>query len=138
MKRIVVGIVVLAIAALIVLRIVQASAPAEDTLDVPEIRQRAGIPVEVASATLGSLEVRRSFTGHVRGIRSATVRARTGDEIVEIPVRVGQRVSQGDVVLRQSSQGSQASVRQAEAASLTSVILSSASRTSPGSKCSWE
>jgi membrane fusion protein (multidrug efflux system) len=72
--------------------------------------------VEVALATVGPLEVRRSFTGTVRGIRSATVRARTADQILEIPVSVGQRVSEGDVVLRQSSQGSQASVRQAEAA----------------------
>ncbi len=116
MKRIVVGIVVLAIAAVVIVRIVQASAPAAPSQDVAEIRQQVGVPVEVASATVGALEVRRAFTGTVRGIRSATVRARTGDQILEIPVRVGQRVSEGDVVLRQSSDGSQASVRQAEAA----------------------
>jgi len=116
MKRIVGGIVVLALAAVVIFRIVQASAPVEATLDVPEIRQETGIPVEVATATVGPLEVRRPFTGQVRGIRSATVRARTEDQILEIPVRVGTRVSEGEVVLRQSSQGSQASVRQAEAA----------------------
>jgi membrane fusion protein (multidrug efflux system) len=116
MKRIVIGIVVLAVAAVVVIRIVQASAPAEQTRDVPEIRQQAGIPVEVATATMGPLEVRRSFTGTVRGVRSATVRARTADQILEIPVRVGQRVSEGEVVVRQSSQGSQAAVQQAEAA----------------------
>lgn len=116
MKRIIVGVLALAIAAVVIIRIVQASAPVEPTPDVPEIRQRSGIPVEVAPATVGPLEVRRSFTGQVRGIRSATVRARTGDEILDIPVHVGQRVSEGTVVLRQSSQGSQASVRQAEAA----------------------
>ena len=116
MKRIVIGIVVLAIAAVVIVRIVQASAPVEPTRDVAEIRRQAGIPVEVAPATVGPLEVRRSFTGTVRGIRSATVRARTADQILEIPVSVGQRVSEGEVVLRQSSQGSQASVRQAEAA----------------------
>lgn len=116
MKRIVVGTILLAIAAVVIARIVQASAPVEPTRDVTEIRQQVGIPVEVAQATVGPLEVRRSFTGTVRGIRSATVRARTGDQILEIPVQVGQRVSEGEVVLRQSSQGSQASVRQAEAA----------------------
>jgi len=116
MKRIIIGIVILAIAAVVIVRIVQASAPVEPTRDVAEIRQEAGIPVEVAPATVGPLEVRRSFTGNVRGIRSATVRARTADQILEIPVSVGQRVSEGEVVLRQSSQGSQASVRQAEAA----------------------
>jgi len=116
MKRIAIGIVLLAIAAVVIIRIVQASAPPAPAQDVAEIRQQAGIPVEVAQATVGPLEVRRSFTGTVRGIRSATVRARTADQILEIPVSVGQRVSEGDVVLRQSSQGSQASVRQAEAA----------------------
>jgi len=105
-RRIVIGIVALSVTALIVFRIVQATAEAEAAPDVEEIRQQEGIPVEV---------VEREFTGSVRGIRSATVRARTGDEIVEIPVRVGQMVSVGDVVLRQSSEGSQASVRQAEA-----------------------
>jgi RND family efflux transporter MFP subunit len=116
MKRIVVGIVILTIAAVVIVRIVQASAPAKPTQDVPEIRQQVGIPVEVAEAFTGPLEVRRPFTGTVRGIRSATVRARTGDQIMEIPVQVGQRVEEGEVVLRQSSEGSQASVRQAEAA----------------------
>jgi RND family efflux transporter MFP subunit len=116
MKRMVIGIIVLAIAAVVIVRIVQASAPVEPTPDVAEIRQQAGIPVEVAPATVGPLEVRRSFTGTVRGIRSATVRARTADQILEIPVSVGQRVSEGEVVLRQSSQGSQSSVRQAEVA----------------------
>lgn len=115
-KRIVVGIVVLALVAVVIIRIVQASAPVEPSRDVAEIRQEAGIPVEVTEVAVGPLEVRRPFTGSVRGIRSATVRARTPDQILEIPVQVGQRVSEGDVVLRQSSQGSQAAVRQAEAA----------------------
>jgi len=115
-KRVVVGIVVLALVAVVVIRVIQASAPVDPTLDVEEIRQRAGIPVEVMEVTAAPMEARRSFTGTVRGVRSATVRARTGDEILEIPVRVGQRVQEGDVVVRQSSQGSMASVRQAEAA----------------------
>jgi RND family efflux transporter MFP subunit len=83
---------------------------------VDEIRARTGIPVEVTVAQEGPLVVRREFTGALRGIQSATIRAKTGDEILDIPVRVGQRVRAGQVVLRQSSQGSMASVQQAEAA----------------------
>ncbi|MGD2121116.1 MAG: efflux RND transporter periplasmic adaptor subunit [Gemmatimonadota bacterium] len=116
MKRIVVGIFILALVAVVVTRVIQASAPVEPTLDVEEIHQQAGIPVEVLEVAASPMEARRSFTGSVRGVRSATVRARTGDEILEIPVRVGQRVQEGEVVVRQSSQGSMASVRQAEAA----------------------
>lgn len=116
MKRIVVGIIVLGIAGVVAWRMIQASAPSEPSPDVEEIRARTGIPVEVVQVEVAPLEVRRAFTGHVRGIRSAAVRARTGDEIEEIPIRVGQRVDAGQTVLRQSSQGSVASVRQAEAA----------------------
>jgi RND family efflux transporter MFP subunit len=115
-KRIVFGLFGLALAVIVILRIVQASADVEPAPDVTTIRQQAGVPVEVARAATGTLVVRREHTGTLRGIRSATIRAKTGDEIVDIPVRVGQRVSEGDVLVQQSSQGSMASVRQAEAA----------------------
>ncbi len=115
-KRIVIGILILAVSAVVVVRVIQASAPVEPTPDVDEIRRQSGIPVEVLEVAASPLEARRSFTGAVRGIRGATVLARTGDEILEIPVRVGQRVQEGDVVVRQSSLGSMASVRQAETA----------------------
>ncbi|MGD2153623.1 MAG: efflux RND transporter periplasmic adaptor subunit [Gemmatimonadales bacterium] len=115
-KRIVVGVSGLALVLLVVIRVIQATADVEPTLSVEEIRRQTGVPVEVAEARVGPLVVRREFTGSTRGIRSATIRARTEDEIVEIPVSVGQRVRVGDVMLRQSSEGSQAAVRQAEAA----------------------
>jgi len=116
LKRIIVGIFALALVAVVVVRVLQALAPVEPTLDVEEIRQQTGVPVEVVQVEATPMEARRSFTVTVRGVRSATVRARTGDEILEIPVRVGQRVQEGEVVVRQSSQGSMSSVRQAEAA----------------------
>ena len=115
-KRFLFGIIGIGLVALVILRVVQASVQQEPIPDVDEIRRTSGVPVEVASARVGSLVVAREYTGTVRGIRSATIKARTGDEIVEIPVRVGQRVMAGDVLIRQSSEGSMASVRQAEAA----------------------
>jgi membrane fusion protein (multidrug efflux system) len=115
-SRIVWGGVAVAVIALVALRIVQASRGAPEAPEVDEIRARTGIPVEVAAVQEGALVVRREFTGTLRGIRSATIRAKTGDEIVEIPVRVGQRVRADEVVIRQSSEGSMASVLQAEAA----------------------
>ncbi len=115
-KGITIGVGIVALAALGVLRIIQASAEVEPTLDVDEIRRQTGVPVEVTVVVEASFEVRRTFTGNVRGIRSASIRARTADEILEIPVQVGQRVREGDVLVRQSAQTSQASVRQAEAA----------------------
>jgi membrane fusion protein (multidrug efflux system) len=115
-KRIIFGVSGLALVLLVVMRVIQATADVEPTQSVEEIRRRTGVPVEVAQARAGPLVVRREFTGTARGIRSATIRARTEDEIVEIPVSVGQRVRVGDVMIRQSSEGSQAAVRQAEAA----------------------
>lgn len=114
-KRIVWGAIAVALVALVAFRVVQARRGAPETPEVDEIRARTGIPVEVTAVTEGELVVRREFTGVLRGIRSATIRARTGDEILDIPVRVGQRVRAGDVVIRQSSEGSLASVQQAQA-----------------------
>jgi membrane fusion protein (multidrug efflux system) len=116
MKRIVWGGLAIGLVAVVALRIVQASRSAQEAPEVDEIRARTGIPVEVAVAQEGPLVVQREFTGGLRGIRSATIRAKTGDEILEIPVRVGQRVRAGQVVIRQSSEGSMASVQQAAAA----------------------
>lgn len=115
-KRRVFGALGLALLVLVVWRILQATRGAPAAPDVGEIRAQAGIPVEVAEARERPLLVRRAFTGVLRGIRQATVRAKTGDEIVDIPVRVGQRVRAGEVVIRQSSRGSMASVHQADAA----------------------
>jgi len=116
MKRVLLAIVFLSVVVIIVLRVIQASNGQEPPPDVEEIRALAGVPVEVVRVELAPLEVRRSFTGGVRGIRGATVRAGTEDEINEILVRVGQAVGEGDVVIRQSSRGSKARVDQAEAA----------------------
>jgi len=115
-KRLVWGTLALAIVALVVFRIVQATRGAPPSPDVEQIREQEGIPVEVAAAQQAPLVVQRDFTGTLRGIREAAVRAKTADEIVDIPVRVGQRVRAGQVVIRQSSRGSRASVDQAEAA----------------------
>jgi len=115
-KRFVFGALSLGLVILVAWRIVQATRGAPPSPDVDDLRAQTGIPVEVAAAEEGPLVVWREFTGVLRGIRESTVRAKTGDEVVEIPVRVGQRVRAGEVVIRQSGRGSLASVDQAEAA----------------------
>lgn len=116
MKKIVFGLIGLILVVLVVVRVVQASGEQELPPGVEEIRRQSGIPVEVTALQIGPLVVSREYTGTIRGIRSATIKARTSDEIVDIPVRVGQRVASGDILIRQSQEGSMASVRQAEAA----------------------
>jgi RND family efflux transporter MFP subunit len=109
-------IVVVLLIGVIVLRVVQARSTEEAAPTVEEIREQQGIPVTAATAVRGDLDVWRSFSGTVSGIRDAEVRARTGDQIAAVSVAVGQRVSQGQTLVRVAGEAAQARVRQAEAA----------------------
>jgi RND family efflux transporter MFP subunit len=102
----------------VILRIVQASTPAEPTPTVEQIRGEQGVPVAVETVAGGALAVVREFNGSVSGAREAVVRARSGDQITAVPVEVGSRVGSGAVLVRQSGEASGARVRQAQAARL--------------------
>lgn len=108
--------VAVALVAITTARVLHATAQVEPPLEVDRIRERDGVPVEIVRVAEAPLRLTRSFTGTARGIRSATLRASTGDQILEIPVRVGQAVEVDQILVRQSSQGSMSSVDQALAA----------------------
>lgn len=101
---------------MIAFRVMQATAdrPAQPTVE--QIRAERGVPVTVATVESGPLTIWREYSGNVGGVREAVVRARTGDQVSEVPVEVGARVGMGQVLVRQSGEGSAARVRQAEAA----------------------
>jgi RND family efflux transporter MFP subunit len=101
---------------LVVLRVVQAMSPADPPPTVEEIRDRQGVPVTVALVEGGALAVTREFSGTVSGAQEAVVRARSGDQVTQVAVQVGQRVSRGQVLVRQAGEGTAARARQAEAA----------------------
>ncbi len=101
---------------LFTLRLVQLSAEDEPAPTVDQIRDEEGMPVVVATAERGTLEAWRTFTGTVTGERESVVRARSDDEIRELRVRVGDRVRQGQLLVRQSGQSADARIRQADAA----------------------
>lgn len=102
--------------AVVILRVVQAGTPEEAAPSVEEIRQQSGIPVTVAPVTSGSLDLWLSFNGNVSGVRDAVIRARTGDQVASVQVSVGETVRQGQVVVRQAGETTQARVRQAQVA----------------------
>lgn len=102
--------------ALFILRVIQASTPEEASPTVEEIRQQSGIPVRVAPAASGEIAVWRAFSGSVSGVRDAVVRARTGDQVASVLVSAGERVRQGQVLVRQAGETTNARVRQAELA----------------------
>ncbi len=101
---------------LLVFRAMQESAPVAPTASVEDIRAEQGVPVIVAEVERGPLAVWRTYSGNVSGVQEALVRARSGDEIVSVEVAVGDRVSRGQLLVRQTGEGSAARVRQAQAA----------------------
>ncbi len=102
--------------ALVVFRVIQASAPAEPVTSVEQIREQQGVPVTLAEVQRGPLSAWRTYSGTVAGAQEGVVRARSNDEISSVAVNVGERVSRGQVLVRQTGQGSAARVRQAQAA----------------------
>jgi membrane fusion protein, multidrug efflux system len=101
---------------LVVYRVMQASTPAEPVPTVEQIRAEQGVPVTVATAEIGALEVWSEFSGSVSGTQEAVVRARSGDQVAAVPVQVGQQVRRGQVLVQQAGEATAARVRQAEAA----------------------
>jgi membrane fusion protein, multidrug efflux system len=109
-------VVLCALVALAVVRVMQATAEREPVQTVEQIRQERGVPVAVAAVEQGALEVWRELSGTVSGVQESVVRARSGDRIVSVPVTVGQRVRRGQVLVEQAGETSEARARQAETA----------------------
>ncbi len=84
----------------------------EEVPSIAKIQAREGIPV--LAATVGRHDVRqtRDFYGTLRAGRSVNVSAKLMDRIAEIPVHVGDRVSEGQVLVKFDTTASQASVVQ--------------------------
>lgn len=105
----------LIVAVIFVVRLVQLSGDEQPDPTVDEIREARGLPVVLAAADRGDLETWRHFSGTVMGDREAVLRARSDDEIRELLADVGDRVTQGQTLVRQAGQGSDARIRQAQA-----------------------
>jgi membrane fusion protein, multidrug efflux system len=101
---------------LISYRVQQAQTPPDPAPTVEQIREERGLPVTVASAESGTFEVWREYSGDVSGIRDAVVRARSEDQVSAVLVSVGDRVRQGQVLVRQAGEVAGARARQAQAA----------------------
>lgn len=108
--------VVLLFAGTIAWRVSQIAGEPPPPPTVAEIRDERGVPVVVASAERGDLAVWRQFNGSVSGIRESVIRARSGDQIDQVMVEVGSRVTADEVVLRQRGEANLARLQQAEAA----------------------
>jgi len=101
-----------AIALIIVVRIATRGR-GEATESISDIQKREGVPVRVETATTGSIARSLQFSGTIEGEEQSVVVARVMEVARAIPVRVGQRVSRGDVVARLDETNPQAMYRQA-------------------------
>lgn len=102
--------------AVVVWRVVQATADQDAAPTVEQIRAEQGVPVTVAGVERSALSIWEEFSGSVTGTRDAAVLARADDRIAEVLVQVGDRVRRGQVLVRVANESVAARVRQARAA----------------------
>ena len=82
---------------------------------ISDIQKREGVPVRVETAARNSIARTLQFSGTIEGQEQSVIISRLTETVREIPVRVGQRVSSGQVVLRLDDNNPQAMYRQAKA-----------------------
>ncbi|MDI3280019.1 MAG: efflux RND transporter periplasmic adaptor subunit [Bacillota bacterium] len=74
------------------------------------------VPVRTVIARAGDLVVYEEVAGTVRPAQEVTVSARVPGRVLRVPVQVGERVRQGQVLVELETQDLEAQVRQAQAA----------------------
>ncbi len=83
---------------------------------ISELQQEQGIPVEVEKARLDTFRLSRNYLGNVEGAMQGDAVASIMEKIVEIPVKVGDRVHRGQVVAKLDTKAAQAQYTQAKLA----------------------
>jgi RND family efflux transporter MFP subunit len=71
----------------------------DEARSLEQIYSEDGIPVRVLEISNTSLHSEMSFLATMLGIQETTINSKIGDKIVSIPVRVGSRVSEGQVLV---------------------------------------
>ncbi len=85
---------------------------AEPPKSIGQLQDEKGVPVEVARVERGIFSLSRSYLGTVEGALQGDAIAMLMDKIVEIPVKVGDRVKKGEVVCRFDTESRMASYHQ--------------------------
>ncbi|MBU0509668.1 efflux RND transporter periplasmic adaptor subunit [bacterium] len=115
----------IALAVLIVLGIglrIVTKGRGEAVESIPDIQKREGIPVQVEAIQPGTIARTLRFSGTIEGEEQSVIVSRLLETVVDVPVRVGQRVSRGQVVARLDNANPQASYRQARS-TLDNAVL---------------
>ncbi|MCX6640466.1 MAG: efflux RND transporter periplasmic adaptor subunit [bacterium] len=79
---------------------------------IGELQLEKGIPVETAIVVKGLFTLSRSYLGTTEGALQGDAVASISERIVELPVKIGQRVKKGQVVCRMDTRSSMAQYNQ--------------------------
>lgn len=85
---------------------------AELPKSITELQAERGVPVEVAEVELGTFTLTRTYLGTVEGALQSDVVANIDEDVVDIPVKVGERVRQGQILCRLDTKASMAQYNQ--------------------------
>ncbi len=91
-------IIILLIAIVLMIRISNKSNPPIINTN-EQIQQEHGIPVEIEKVAKRSLLVKETYTGTVEGIKETLIYPKVSNQIKEIRVKIGQRVSANDTLV---------------------------------------
>ena len=65
-----------------------------------DVRREEGIPVDVVEATIGQVEHWEKWAGEVEGANQAVIKSSVLEKVVDVPVREGEWVEAGDIIIR--------------------------------------
>lgn len=118
MKRVIVIIAVLLIAVVVLFVGIHQIKKAQVELpkSIGQLQEEKGVPVEVSRVRTGTFTLSRTYLGTVEGGLQGDVLASIMEKIVDIPVKVGDRVKKGDIVCQLDTKAAIAQYNQAELA----------------------
>jgi len=88
----------------------------ERVKSIGEIQKEEGVPVVVEEAVLSTIEKKLDFTGNIEGFRQSDATAKISEKIVDLKVKIGNRVKAGQVIALLDETSPQVSFTQAKLA----------------------
>ncbi|MBC8205244.1 MAG: biotin/lipoyl-binding protein, partial [FCB group bacterium] len=118
MKKVIIIIIIILIAIALFLAGVRQVKKSHEELpkSISEMQEAEGIPVEVETVSIGTFVLSRTYLGTIEGALQADAKVSIVEKIVEIPVKVGDRVEKGQVVCRLDTKAVTAQYNQAKLA----------------------
>lgn len=71
----------------------------EEVKSLDKIQEENGIPVDVVETKMGNLEVYRSFSGTIRGMRQSELTTNISTRVIKIHFGEGSEVKKGDIIV---------------------------------------